>query len=438
MSNLRYTLVSIKEMLVSGGPFVVLAIALLFLVFFWLDPTPPKRVTLATGPAQSAYDEFGKRYKKALAANNIEVVLMQTQGSSENLRLLRAGKVDLGFVQGGSTEADETESGIESLGSLMVEPVWLFYREQSAKKAKLASVASLPQMQGWRINIGARGSGVARLVRKLFAANGVELDKITATRLDDTAATVAFLNGELDAIVFASAPQSLLVQMLLQTPGVKLMDFAQSEAYSRRLPFLTPVVLPRGVVDLAHDVPPADMRLVATTTAMLSRHETHPAIVQLMVQAARDIHGPAGWFNGVGAYPTQEHSEFPVSREADRALRVTQPFLQRYLPFWMANVVERMWLAMGVILALLLPLSRIIPPVYQFRIRSRVFRWYGQLRSIESRMKEHGADRAQLQKELGEMDDRVGRIHVPLSYADELYALRQNIQLVRDRLATQR
>jgi len=171
---------------------------------------------------------------------------------------------------------------------------------------------------------------------------------------------------------------------------------------------------------------------------MLSSKETHPAIVQLMVQAARDIHGPAGWFNGVGAYPTQEHSEFPVSREADRALRVTQPFLQRYLPFWMANVVERMWLAMGVILALLLPLSRIIPPVYQFRIRSRVFRWYGQLRSIESRMKEHGADRAQLQKELGEMDDRVGRIHVPLSYADELYALRQNIQLVRDRLATQR
>jgi hypothetical protein len=227
-----------------------------------------------------------------------------------------------------------------------------------------------------------------------------------------------------------------MVQMLLQTPGVKLADFAQSEAYSRRFPFLTPVVLPRGVVDLARDIPAADMRLVATTTSMLARHETHPAIVELFVQAARGIHGPAGWFNRAGAYPTQEHSEFPISREAERALRDAQPFLQRYLPFWLANLVQRMWLALGIILAVLLPLSRVVPPLYQFRIRSRVFRWYGQLRAIESRMHDDDADRAQLAKELSELDARVGRIHVPLSYADELYALRQNIELVRGRLAT--
>jgi hypothetical protein len=235
--------------------------------------------------------------------------------------------------------------------------------------------------------------------------------------------------------VFASAPQALLVQMLLQTPGVKLMDFEQSEAYSRRFPYLTPVVLPRGVVDLARDVPPSDMRLVATTTSLLARHETHPAIVELFVQAARDIHGPAGWFNRARAYPTQEHTEFPLSREAERSLRDAQPFLQRYLPFWLANVVERMWLALGIILAILLPLSRVVPPLYQFRIRSRVFRWYGQLRDIESRVQHTGADRVQLAKELEELDARVGRIHVPLSYADELYALRQNIDLVRGRLA---
>jgi TRAP-type uncharacterized transport system substrate-binding protein len=132
----RYTLVSLREMLVSAGPFVVLAIAALVLTYLWLDPNPPKHVKLATGPSQSAYDEFGKRYKKALAANRIEVELVASAGSAENLRLLREGKVDLGFVQGGSTQADENDSGIESLGSLMVEPVWLFYREDSAKKAK--------------------------------------------------------------------------------------------------------------------------------------------------------------------------------------------------------------------------------------------------------------------------------------------------------------
>jgi hypothetical protein len=212
------------------------------------------------------------------------------------------------------------------------------------------------------------------------------------------------------------------------------MDFTQSEAYSRRFPFLAPVVLPRGVVDLARDLPPADLRLVATTTALLTREKTHPALLQLFAQAARDIHGPAGWFNRAGAFPNIEHSEYPVSREAERAIRGGQPFLQRYLPFWLANLVERMWLALGIIIAILLPLSRIVPPLYEFRIRSRVFRWYGQLRAIENQMQAQPVDPAHLAEQLDALEDKAGRISVPLSYADELYALRNNINLVRSKL----
>jgi hypothetical protein len=433
---IRYTLLSIRDLLMSAGPFAFLAIGLLVLAYFWLDPTPPKRVRLATGPAQSAYDEFGARYKKALAANGIEVVLVPSQGSSENRRLLRAGTVDLGFVQGGSSERATTEeSGLESLGSLFVEPIWLFYREDSARKVTpSATLTALSQLQGLRLNVGSKGSGVPRLMQRLFEANNIDAQRITISQLEQTPATVGFLSGELDAVVFASAPESLMVQMLLQTPGVKLMDFAQSEAYSRRFPFLTPVVLPRGVVDLARDLPPADLRLVATTTGLLTRQETHPALLQLFTQAARDIHGRAGWFNRAGTFPNIEHSEYPVSREAERTIQGGRPFLQRYLPFWLANLVERMWLALGIIIAILLPLSRIVPPLYQFRIRSRVFRWYGQLRSIENQMQDERTDPAQLAQELEALDQRVGRISVPLSYADELYALRNNINLVRRKL----
>jgi hypothetical protein len=268
-------------------------------------------------------------------------------------------------------------------------------------------------------------------MRRLIEANKLELAQLKITRFDQTTATVAFLNGELDAIVFASAPESLMVQMLLQTPGVKLMDFSQSEAYSRRFPYLTPVVLPRGVADLSGDLPPQDVRLVATTTNLLAREGTHPALLQLFAQAARDIHSPAGWFNRAGSFPNIEHSEYPVSREAERAYRVGQPFLQRWLPFWLANLVERMWLALGIILAVLLPLSRIVPPLYQFRIRSRVFRWYGQLRDIEQRLQAQPEERGELARELDHLDERVGRISVPLAYADELYALRNNIDAVR-------
>jgi hypothetical protein len=429
---LRNTLLSIRDLLISAGPVALLAVALLGLAYWWLDPNPPKQVTLATGPARSAYEEFGKRYQQALKRYGIEVVLQSSDGSSANLQSLREGRADLGFVQGGTSEGNPgEESGIVSLGSLFVEPVWLFYRAEAAAGLPGGVVTALPQLQLLRLNVGTPGSGVPYLMDKLFEANKIEPRGLKVSRLDQTPATVAFLNGELDAIVFASAPESLMVQMLLQTPGVKLMDFSQSEAYSRRLPFLTPVLLPRGVVDLANDLPPQDVRLVATTTGLLAREGTHPALLQLFAQAAKDLHGPAGWFNRAGSFPSTEHSEYPVSPEAQRTIVSGQPFLQRWLPFWLANLVERMWLVLGIIVAVLLPLSRIVPPLYQFRIRSRVFRWYGQLREIEDRLNAGPSATAGAVRELDDLDERVGRITVPLAYADELYALRNNIDGVR-------
>ncbi|MCJ0762337.1 TAXI family TRAP transporter solute-binding subunit [Variovorax terrae] len=434
---IRYTLLSLRDLLVSAGPFALLSVALLVLAYWWLDPNPPKRVTLATGPAQSAYEEFGKRYAKALAGNGIEVRLLPSEGSSDNLRLLREGKADLGFVQGGSgdVQADD-ENTLESLGSLFLEPVWLFYREDAARKAtgSDAGLASLTQLQGLRLNVGTPGSGVPSLMAKLLEVNRIDAKNITLSQLEQTPATVAFLGGELDAIVFASAPEALMVQMLLQTPGVRLMDFPQSEAYSRRFAFLTPVVLPRGVVDLAADVPPQNVRLVASTTTLLARDGTHPALLQLFSQAAINLHGGAGWFNRAHEFPKAGQGEFPLSPEADRALRNGPPLLQRYLPFWLANLVERMWLVLGIIIAVLLPLSRIVPPLYQFRIRSRVFRWYAQLRDIEHRLEAGTGDPQDLLRELNNLESRAGHINVPLSYADELYALRNNIHLVRKKL----
>ena len=432
---IRYTLLSIRDLAVSAGPFIVLAVTLLVLAYWWMDPNPPKRVTLATGPAQSAYEEFGKRYTKALAAEGIEVITVPSDGSAANLQLLRDGKVDLGFVQGGTSDYTESdEEKLSSLGSLFVEPVWLFYQEASARKSTLtATLSALTQLQGLRINMGTPGSGVPSLMDKLLESNRIDTATLTISTLAQTPATVAFLNSELDAIVFASAPESLMVQMLLQTPGVKLMNFAQSEAYSRRFPFLSPTRLPRGVVDLAGNVPPEDVRLVAPTTALITRNTTHPALLQLFALAGNQIQGGAGWFKRAREYPNIENNELPIAKEAERAIKSGPPLLQRYLPFWVANVVERMWLAMGIIIAIMLPLSRIIPPMYAFRVRSRIFRWYGQLRDIEHRADE-AKDTAPLLKELQELESRAAKVSVPLSYTDELYALRSNIQLVRKKL----
>ena len=444
--TLRYTVVAIREMLVSAGPFLLLAVGLLALAYWWLDPNPPKTVTLATGPAQSAYDEFGKRYAKALAGYGIAVKLLPSQGSSENLEMLRDGRADLGFVQGGTSERKpDDEENLESLGSLFVEPLWLFYREavapqpdKDSKEAKDARafkpLSSLSQLQGLRVNVGTAGSGVPNLVAKLLEANHIDPATLTLSQLEQTPAVTAFLAGELDAVVFASAPESVMVQLLLQTPGIRLMDFPQSEAYARRFAFLTPATLPRGVVDLAADVPPQNLRLVAPTTALITRSETHPALVQLFSQTAQALHSGAGWFTRARQFPNLENTELPVAKQAERTIKNGPPLMQRYLPFWMANLIDRMWLALGVIVALLLPLSRIVPPLYAFRIRSRIFRWYAQLRDIEERLQDPAADHAALREELDALDSVAGKIAVPLSYADELYSLRSNIQLVQGRM----
>jgi hypothetical protein len=431
---LRHTLLSLRDLLSSVAPFVLLTLMLLALAYWWLDPMPPRSITLATGPAQSAYDELGKRYARALKSYGIEVQLQPSQGAAHNLDLLRQGKVDIAFVQGGTGVPMEDDE-LESLGSLFVEPVWFFYRGEAARKVRpQGTLAALGDLKGLRLNVGAEGSGVPSLMQRLFEANRIDPASMTLSRLDQTPAVVALLAGEIDALVLASAPESLMVQMLLQTPGVRLMDFSQSEAYARRFSFLTPVTLPRGVVDLARDIPAQDVRLIATTTTLLATSEVHPALLQLFSQASLKLHGPAGWFNRAREFPNAGQTEFPLVQEAERTLKNGVPLLQRYLSFTLANLLERMWLALGIIIAILLPLSRIVPPLYAFRIRSRVFRWYAQLRQIEDRMQSGSGSREELLQALNQLEVRAAKVKVPLSYADELYALRNYIEMVRSRL----
>lgn len=436
----RLSFTALREYLGSSLALALLAAALLAAAYWVLNPSPPRRVTLATGVAQGAYAEFGKRYAALLAQHGIEVVLRPTEGAAANLALLRDpdSGVDIAFVQGGADErskadTEEADEGLVSLGSMFYEPVWLFYRQDRAKTLlKSTQLTTLSQLSGWRLNVGAPGSGVPPLMTQLLAANKVEPGAINLSQLATTPAVVEFLEGRLDAIAMASAPESVMVQMLLQTPGIGLFDFAQAEAYARRFPFMSPVLLPRGVVDLAADKPPSDVRLVAPTATLVARDSLHPALVQLFVQAASQVHGEAGWFQRKGEFPNARNTERPLAAEAQRFYRNGIPWMQRWLPFWLANLVDRMWVVLLSLVAVLLPLSRVLPPLVEMRIRSRVFRWYAQLREVETARGERPRD--ELMSELDAIDEKVNRISVPLSYADELYALRSHIQLVRRRL----
>ncbi|RYF80177.1 MAG: C4-dicarboxylate ABC transporter substrate-binding protein [Comamonadaceae bacterium] len=393
--------------------------------------------------------------------------LKPTTGSVDNLKLLREGGADVAFVRGGSADpvADE-EAGLMSLGALYYEPLWIFYRLDAAKQisngpprspaargplppegapfisgrpsdeSQHGALDSLADLQPLRVNVDQPGSGVPDIMARMFSANRIDAARMKLSNLEPSPATEALLGGMLDVVVLASAPQSPLVQRLLRSPGIGLLDLRQAEAYTRIFPFFSAVDLPRGIVDLAGDVPPQDVSMLAATISLVTREDTHPALRQLFAQAAQTIHGGAHWFNRAREFPNTRTSELPVSAEGDRAINGTPPFWQRYLPFWASNLIERMWLVLGGLLVLLLPLSRIVPPLYTFRVRRRVFRWYARLRDVEAKADAGEGDPRELLSELDQLDRVVDRIAVPLSYADELYALRHNINAVRQRVRT--
>ncbi len=478
---LRFSLVSVRDLLTTYGPVLLLVCLLLWVAYIAIDPTPPGTVVLATGVDNSAYEDFAHKYKTILARHHINVVMRPSEGSMQNLHGLNKAstEADVAFIQSGTSNDEEAErSGLVSLGSLFLEPVWIFYREGALAKVKpvagdetgpaksprakppaITAMTQLSELRGLSLNVGPKGSGGPRLARQLFQANRVEQSELTVSLLEDTPAVVKLLDGSLDAVMFVSAPETPLVQMLLQTPGIKLFNFDQAEAYSRRFPFLSHVVLPRGIVALEKDIPHEDVHLIAPTATLVTKASTHPAIVELLMQAAAEVHGGPGWFRRAGEFPNDQYTEIPVSPVAERYYKSGTPFLQRYLPFWAANVIDRMWVIIVPVLALLIPLSRILPPLYTWRVRSRVYRWYGQLREVEhdvdaaavadataSQSKtdkdvrpdrsssDRSARRAKQLARLADIEAKVNRLVVPLSYADELYTLKLHIDRVRSKV----
>jgi TRAP transporter TAXI family solute receptor len=434
MSRIRkFSQFSFRDLVATAGPTIILISALCALAYVIVDPAPPRHLSLATGQENSAYEEFGKKYAAALAKDGIKVTISRSLGSQENLQLLNDGKVDAAFVQSGSTnEAEANREGLVSLGSLFTEPVWLFLREP-------VKITQLKQLKGLKINLGPEGTGIPKLFRQVLELNGVAPSELTISALENTPATVELLEGRIDGLVFSSGPDALLVQMLLQTPGIKLFNFDQAEAYARRLPFLTHVVLPRGIVDLGRNLPPQDYHLIAPTATLVARADLHPALIELLVQAASEIHSGSGWFQQQGQFPSARYTEIPVAREAAKFYKDGPPLLQRYMPFWVANLLDRLWVVVIALAALIIPFTKVVPPLYVWRIKSRVYRWYGQLRAVEQALDEaDGAHRQQicldLLKRLDEIEGRVNRMSIPLAFADNLYGLRSHINFVRQRV----
>lgn len=421
---------SLADQVKIFGPAILITLIGFVVAYQFVDPAPPRRISIATGGTDGAYYVFAHAYKKILAGEDIELEVHSTAGSLANIALLEdaAERVDVAFVQGGTGSAYYGDNLI-SLASLYFEPLWVFHRRNAA-------FTRLAELRHKRIAVGVEGSGTRAIAMQLLHDNDVGSAQAKLVPLGGHQAVEALFNAEVDAVFLVASPKSSAVRALLEAPGIELMSFERAEAYTRLHRFLSRVTLPQGVIDLQANIPPEDIALLAPTANLVASRELHPALVDLLLQAARRTHGPGGLFEASGQFPSAAFIEFPLSDEARRFFKSGPPFLQRFLPFWAATLVDRMLVMLLPLVALLFPLVRAMPPIYRWRMRARIYRWYRELLALDPILHKN-ADRTDLERCLSELDrieDELSRVHVPMSYADQLYHLRLHLELVRDKL----
>lgn len=430
MAKIKAGLLSLRDLFATAW-WIFLIVGIGFVVAYqFVQPAPPSRIVITTGGESGAYYQFANRYAAILARNGITLEVRTSAGSLENLERLKNDEAQVGFVQGGVVEppeddAEADDSGLRSLGSLFYEPVWVFYRGDRR-------LERLTDLRGKRIAIGQEGSGVRQLAQQLLAANEIPVGSHLVP-LSGLKAAEELQQGRIDAAFIIAAEKAPVVQVLLRSPGVKVMSFAQAGAYQRRFPFLTKLTFPHGVADLVRDFPPEDIKLLAPTANLIVRDDLHPALQTLLLQAASEVHGKSGFFQDAGEFPSYKDQLLPLSPEAARYFKSGSPFLQRYLPFWLAVLIDRLIVLLVPIVALLIPLLKVAPAIYTWRVRSKVFRCYGELKFLEDDLKNH-FDPARLgdyRSRLDALDEEAAELHVPLGFTDLVYTLREHVNLVR-------
>jgi TRAP transporter TAXI family solute receptor len=426
----KLKLLSWRDIVFVALPSLLLVIGAFWLAAQFIKPAPPDRLVVSTGGEGGAYQRFAARYKDVLARYGIALVEKPSAGSTENLERLRNPEfeVDAAFIQGGTARPGE-EDELVSLGDIYYEPLWIFYRE-----AALRGSDKLLDLKGKRVAVGGAGSGTHYLAMELLAANGIDAKNTKLVEAGGLGLVERLQRNELDAVFVVGPTQSSLVWALLYTPGVRLMSLTHADAYTRRFPYLARLVLPRGAIDLTLDIPPHDTQLVSPMATLLVREGMHPALIDLLMQAASEVHGAPGVFQKPGEFPRAGHAEFPLSKEAERYYKSGKPFLQRYLPFWAATLIDRMVVMLVPLLAVLVPLFKFAPQLYGWRVRSRIYRRYGELKFLENELNENPDrhSRAEWLAKLDAVETDASRIRTPLTFSDMLYTLRGHIDLVRE------
>jgi hypothetical protein len=308
----------------------------------------------------------------------------------------------------------------------------IFYRGEPKKL--------LSDFKGLRLDIGEEGSGTRTLALALFKANELDEHKDVQLVHEQPADIInSLLENRVDALfLMGDSVSTDVMRKLMHNPDIRLFSFIQADAYTRRIKYLNKLTLPQGALDLGRNLPVEDTYLIAPTVELIARDSLHPALSDLLLEAAKEIHGGAGLFRKRGEFPALLEHEIPISEHARNYYASGQSFLYEAFPFWVASLINRVAAVFVPIILLLIPGLKIASAIYRWRMQSRIYPWYSTLLEIEqdafSSAPLDEKRRGELLRRLAHVEHAVNKIKVPATFGDLFYVLRGHISFVRERL----
>jgi TRAP-type uncharacterized transport system substrate-binding protein len=428
-----------KQTLTIGAAVLVTLGLLIWLLMRYISPAPPGSIEMTTGAMDGASHQFALKYQAFLKTNGVKLELKTSSGSVENLERMNNG-TPVGFVQGGlgvlsiDPQKTDEDTPLRSLGVVGYEPVWIF-----VGKGELAQTLhkGLNGLTGKKVAIGAEGSGTRKVALELLQNYGVSANNADLSPNSGLAAANALLNKELDALIIIGAPQTPAVQLLIANPATQLVSIEHAEGLTRRLPFLSLVTLKAGSVDPARDLPAQDISLLTTTANLVVRDDLHPALAYLLLEGAHDIHKGATLLSRPSEFPNPRGTDFPLADEAQRYYKDGRPFLQRYMPYWAANALQRLLLILVPLLAIAFPVLKTIPDLMDFKDKNNIYLRYGVLKKMEDDINSRQLSLAEIaiaSAKLDEIEKDISKMKIPLDFTDRVYTLRQHVDYVRAQL----
>ncbi len=430
--------------------FTVLAIATSVLIaasVYFVKSAPPKTVTITSGPEGSMGFRQATRYAKILERNRVKAHILPSKGSVENLERLNgaAPKADIGIVQTGSTavsrssgrretvsELNPAYENLITLGSISYQPILIFYRG--------AKIENLSALSGKRVAVGPLGSGTRNISLSLLAANGITEDgKTRLLDLDAEDASELLQAKKLDAaFVMGESATGPIMRALMRSNEVRLFSFRQANAYTRKFDYLNKLELPEGGIDLGKNIPAEDVVLLAPTVELVAHKDLHPALIELMIDAAKEVHGRPGMFQKRGDFPAPVEHSIRLSEDASVYYKSGKGFLYRTLPFWLASLLSRLVIVFLPLLVVMIPMLRAVPAFFQWIARLRIRKRYRELRLLEQDflLEKDPARKDELRRHFDRIEDEVNQMRVRASFADQFYMLRGHIDYVRRIVST--